>query len=99
MWLITLPSKPRAFLRELQNLALLEFIPYHWLIETDEKTMGTEETGIDRLGSNTLIDGVGAIFMICLLIAVLFILLITFRMLAECIPFVHKLYLYLKKRM
>ena len=33
MWLISLPTRARTFLRELQNLALLEFLPYHWVIE------------------------------------------------------------------
>ena len=37
MWLISLPSKARIFLRELQNLALLEFIPYGWLIGSEEQ--------------------------------------------------------------
>ena len=80
-------------------MALLEFLPYHWIIDEEEKTLGTEEIGIDRLGSNTMVDGVGAILMISLLIAVLFILLFVFRMLADCFVWLSRLYKYLKKKL
>ena len=80
-------------------MALLEFLPYHWLIEVEEKVPGSEETGIDRLGSNSLIDGFGAILIICPLIAALFALLLVFRVLSGCFSILMRFYQYLKKRM
>ena len=99
MWLISLPPRARTFLRELQSLALLEFLPYHWFIEEKYHVAGSEETGIDRLGSNTLIDGLGAVIMIIIIILTLTALLLLFRSLAGYIPILMKLYRYLKKRM
>ena len=46
-----------------------------------------------------MVDGVGAILMISLLIAVLFILLFVFRMLADCFVWLSRLYKYLKKKL
>jgi len=107
MWLVTLPPKARAFLRELQVLALLEFIPYEWILGEDIEKVSrdeledaaSEETGIDRFGSNSLIDGLGVVVIILVLMAILIVLLVVFRFLAGCFPMIQKLYIYLKKQM
>ena len=48
MWLVTLPETARIFLRELKNLALLEFIPYEWIQGGSRSYEADEEIGIDR---------------------------------------------------
>ena len=102
MWLITLPPKSSVFLREIQVLALLEFIPYEWLVSSSdqpEHQAGIEEMGIDRLGSNSLVDGLGVILLVIIAIIILSVLLIFFWMLARRFPIVQRLYDYLKKRL
>ena len=55
--------------------------------------------GIDRLGSNSLVDGLGVILLVIIAIIILSVLLIFFWMLARRFPIVQRLYDYLKKRL
>ena len=86
MWLIVLPNKARVFLKELKQLALCEFIPYEWLKSGDYSEEHVEEVsqeiGIDRFGSNSLVDGMGAFLVIGIGIGVILLVLVLMRLLA-----------------
>lgn len=101
MWIVLLPGKAKIFLRELKNLALLEFIPYNWLfgIETEEKSAASEEHGIERFGTNHIVSAMGAMFAIGIALAAMVVLLIILWLLAKHFENVNKLYLMLKRKL
>ena len=101
MWLVTLPGKARIFLRELKNLALLEFIPYNYLfgIETEEKSAASEEHGIERFGTNHIVSAMGAMSVIGSALAGLVVLLFILWFLSKRFTSINKLYLMLKRKL
>ena len=87
MWLVALPNKARVFLAELKQLAFCEFIPYEWLKSGDfdemiESKVIVTEIGIDRFGSNSLVDGMGSFLVIGIAIGVVLLVLLLMRLLA-----------------
>ena len=105
MWLISLPTKARIFLRELKQLALCEFIPYEWLksgdfsTETEVELVVEEEIGIDRFGSNSLIDGMGAFLVIGIAIGSILVIMVLLRLLANMSPRIMRWFNVLKRKM
>ena len=104
MWLIALPNTTRIFLRELKQLALCEFIPFEWLKQGDmteeiETELVVEEIGIDRFGSNSLVDGMGAFLVIGIAIGVVLLVLILMRLLAMASARVMKCFNLLRAKM
>ena len=96
MWLCDMPHKARIFLKELKNLALLEFIPYNWLTGTspEKQTSPIEsEMGIDRFGDNSLVNGAGSMLVIALGILIIIAILIVLKFLSAKLQFLKKLYL------
>ena len=73
-------------MRELKALALLEFIPYQWLSGDDAKSENsrvvTELVGIDRFGTNSLIDGLGSMLVIAIVIGIVILIAILLRLIA-----------------
>lgn len=104
MWLISLPSRARIFLRELKQLALCEFIPYEWLKSGEatkpiEVELVEEQVGIDRFGTNSLVDGMGSFLVIGIAISVIMLVLILLRLLSTKSAFIMKCFLFLKHKM
>ena len=105
MWLITLPSKTRIFLRELKQLALMEFIPYAWLKSSDDEEeqaaemLMVEEIGIDRFGTNSLVDGMGAFLVIGIALGLVLLVLVLMRFIATVSPRVMSWFDLIKKKM
>ena len=107
MWLMGLPNRVRVFLRELKALALLEFIPYEWL-SSSEKTMHSssvqdedlvsEELGIDRFGSNSLVQGLGSMLILAITITVIILLVLCLRLLTLYSSRLKSLYMQVKKK-
>ena len=103
MWLLTLPDNARIFLRELKNLALLEFIPYEWLMSKQEseqlaqQSSVSQELGIERFGTNSLIGGMGSMLVIGIAVIALVLVLVIFRVIASKSRLFMKLYLKLKQ--
>ena len=80
-------------------MALLEFIPYEWIKgDSRNKDVG-EEVGIDRFGTNSLIDGFGAMLFIALAILLTCFLLFIIRCLASKYSKIMFVYRYLIQRM
>ena len=104
MWLIALPNTTRVFLRELKQLALCEFIPFEWLKQGDmteeiETEKAVEEIGIDRFGSNSLVDGMGAFLVIGIAIGAVLLVLVLMRLLAIASARVMKCFNLLRAKM
>ena len=103
MWLITLPGKARIFLRQLKNLALLEFIPYHLIFGKDEKeeekSAADEQNGIERFGSNHLVNAMGAMLVIGLALVILLVLLLVLSILAKRHTCIERVFSFLKKKL
>ena len=98
MWSVTLPGLAVLFLNELKKLALLEFIPFYYFWEQSKPSMEAEEVGIDRFGSNSLVDGFGVMLIIAIVIASLLVLLVFFRWLSTYYKCVAWLYQLIKKK-
>ena len=83
VWLINIPDRTRVFLLELKALVLLEFIPYEWLSGGDLVTSipYAEKTGIERFGSNNIINGFGSMFIIALVLSGIILLLLALKLL------------------
>ena len=89
----------RIFLRELKALALLEFIPYEWLQGSSRSYDPKEEIGIDRFGSNSLIDGFGAMLILAIAIVLVALLLIALYYLAKRFSKLMVVYIFLMRKM
>lgn len=99
MWLVSLPSSARIFLEELKNLALLEFIPYELISGGNSQKQVSEEIGIDRFGSNSLVDGFGAMLFLALAILFIALLLVFLRYLAHKFQKLKHVYAVLLRKM
>ena len=107
MWLMGLPNRTRVFLRELKALALLEFIPYEWLSGSEKTMQGSsagdedlvsEELGIDRFGSNSLVQGLGSMLILAITISVIILLVLCLRLLSVYSSRLKSLYAQVKKK-
>ena len=61
--------------------------------------MVIEEIGIDRFGSNSLIDGCGSFLVIGIAMGVVLLIMILMRLLAMASPRIMKCFIYLKNKM
>ena len=58
-----------------------------------------EETGIERFGSNSLVDGLGSMLVIGICIAIVILLTLVLRLIASRSERVMKLYIMIKTKM
>ena len=95
-----MPHRTRVFLDELKALAFLEFIPYEWLTggEKAEQSQYAEKIGIDRYGSNSLVDGMGSMLIIAITIGVIILLLLVLKLLTARFQFIKKVYTAIKSK-
>ena len=100
MWLISLPAHTRVYLSSLKALAFLEFIPYEWLSgeSSTQNSSIAEETGIDRFGSNNLVNGLGSFLVIAIVLGVIILLTLVLRLVASRSEFLMKIYKFLKNK-
>ena len=103
MWLVGLPPTARIFMRELKALALLEFIPYQWLsgddAQSDKSSAVSEEIGIDRFGTNSLVNGLGSMLIIAMVIGIVILLAIFLRLIAIYSSLIMKLFVMIKTKL
>ena len=103
MWLMRMPAHSRIFMRELKALALLEFIPYAWLSEEEPETVSSyyvsEEIGIDRFGTNNLVQGLGSMLVIGMALVIVILIALAMRLLATYSSRIMTIYLSIKTKM
>ena len=106
-WQIYLPPKAASFIKELRNLALLEFIPLKWFQNSVKTLFGMpiedEEAESCAAQSNpcgkSLVDNLGAMPLIALIILLCIGLMLLTRCLARKSARIGKLCAYLKRKL
>ena len=91
LWQIRIPYKAEAFLKYIKLLALMEFIPSQWFIDSISETLGIscqendqicddeeEKQGIEKLGTSNIIENMGImLFLLSFIIILLGLVLVS----------------------
>ena len=99
MWQIKLPEMAKITIKELRSIAFLEFIPVELILKPIKSYLGlnkeedeeedskdscvSSDSGIDRLGSPSLMENMGVMFLIGALLIVILVLFCLLRVVTK----------------